>query len=393
MNHKPKIFRLTTVSVSMNIILKGQLAYMHQYFDVTGITSPDAKHFPEIAKREGIRMIPLSIARTIHPWQDLKTLFQLYLLFSKEKPDIVHTHTPKAGLLGMTAAWLARVPVRLHTVGGIPWMEITGWKKKILRFTEKITYAFADKVYPNSKGLQTFILKEKICESEKLKVLANGGSNGIDATYFSPDYTLGKKTRETYTISDDELVLGFVGRIAREKGISEFLDAFRRLKRDYKVKMVLVGLFERTYGGLDPETEQRILHDPDILFLGRFDDVRPFYAMTDIFVFPSYREGFPNAVLEACAMGVPVVATDINGCNEIIENNINGLLVSPKSSEELYQALLRLFKDTSLRAQLGKKAREQVVRLFRRELIWEALKKEYDFFLEKEKKSYSHESE
>lgn len=381
MNSKPKIFRITTVAVSMNIILKGQLSFLNRFYDITGITTPDDKHFQEVEQREGIRMIPVHLARTIRPWRDLISLCTLYRLFRKEKPDIVHTHTPKAGLLGMLAARLAGVPVRLHTVGGIPWMESSGIKRVVLRGMEYITYACAHRVYPNSLGLLSFIVSQKLASVSKFKVIGNGGSNGINIDYFAPDPLLRERTRQKHNIEKNEIVIGFVGRIAKEKGISELLEAFGHLRNKYTLKIVLVGLFERTYGGLDFQTEQKITGDPDILFLGRFDDVRPYYAMMDIFVFPSYREGFPNAVLEACAMGLPVIATDINGCNEIVVHRKNGLLVAPKSAESLREALTILLDNTDVGRQMGMIGREHVFRYFRRELVWEDVKSEYDHFL------------
>lgn len=381
MNKKPKIIRITTVPVSMNIILKGQLAYMNQFYEVVGVTGRDEKHFYEIAQREGIRMIPIELSRVISPFKDLKSLFQMYFMMLREKPDIVHTHTPKAGLIGLLAAKLAGVPVRLHTVGGIPWMEVFGFKRNMLKQIEKITYGLAHRVYPNSKGLIQFIHEQKICPSEKVKLLANGGSNGINTDYFVPQPELKQTLRLKQGINDNEIVLGFVGRIAREKGINEWLTAFEEVRKQFKVKILLIGLFEKTYGGLTSEVEEKIQNDPDILFLGRFDDVRPYYNMMDIFVFPSYREGFPNAVLEACAMGLPVIATDINGCNEIIQNGVNGILIEPKSSEAIYKALLNLLENKESRLKLGEQARTEVVKKFRRENIWRALKDEYDTFL------------
>jgi glycosyltransferase involved in cell wall biosynthesis len=381
MNKKPKIIRITTVPVSMNIILKGQLAYMNQFYEVVGVTGRDEKHFYEIAQREGIRMIPIELSRVISPIKDLKSLFQMYFMMLREKPDIVHTHTPKAGLIGLLAAKLAGVPVRLHTVGGIPWMEVFGFKRNMLKQIEKITYGLAHRVYPNSKGLIQFIHEQKICPSEKVKLLANGGSNGINTDYFVPHPELKQTLRLKQGINDNEIVLGFVGRMAREKGINEWLTAFEEVRKQFKVKILLIGLFEKTYGGLTSEVEEKIQNDPDILFLGRFDDVRPYYNMMDIFVFPSYREGFPNAVLEACAMGLPVIATNINGCNEIIQNGVNGILIEPKSSEAIYKALLNLLENKESRLKLGEQARTEVVKKFRRENIWRALKDEYDTLL------------
>jgi glycosyltransferase involved in cell wall biosynthesis len=281
----------------------------------------------------------------------------------------------------LLAAKMARVPIRLHTVGGIPWMEIIGIKKKILKYIEILTYSFAHKIYPNSKGLSHFILEQKLCDANKLKVLANGGSNGIDTEYFMPDPMVRITMRAKHNIQDDEIVLGFVGRIASEKGINEWLQAFEKIRKSYKVKILLIGLFEKVYGGLNPEVEERIKHDPDILWLGRFDDVRPYYNMMDIFVFPSYREGFPNAVLEACSMGLPVIATNINGCNEIIIHEYNGLLIPPKSSKALTDGLTSMIKNKAISQKYGQTARNYVVENFQNRIIWNSIKKEYDSFL------------
>ncbi|MBK9150481.1 MAG: glycosyltransferase family 4 protein [Saprospiraceae bacterium] len=379
---KARIIRMTTAAVTMNIVLKGQLSYLSREFDITGITSYDPKHFEEIRSREKISLMAVEMERTISPLKDLKSLWQLFSIFRKDKPHIVHTHTPKAGLLGMLAAYLAGVEIKIHTVGGIPWMEVKGAKRGLLKAMEKLTYACADRIYPNSKGLMQFIINEKICPLSKLKVLGNGGSNGINTSHFTRNENDRQRLRAQYNIGDDEMLLGFVGRIAREKGITEWLEAFDLLRQKYKVKILLVGLFEKTYGGLSEETEDRILNDPYIVYPGRADDVRPFYAMMDIFVFPSYREGFPNAVLEACAMELPVIATDINGCNEIIEDKVSGLLIPPKSSSAIENAVSLLIDRPEMRKALAMSARAAVVEKFSNEIVWNAVREEYQILLE-----------
>ena len=173
-----KLVRITTVPLSMNVLLKNQLRYMSEYYEVKAVSSP-GKLLDEVSKREGVETVPVLMTRAITPIGDLKALWKLYRFMKKEQPLIVHTHTPKAGLLGMLAAKLARVPIRLHTVAGMPLMESTGTKRKILELTEKLTYNCATRVYPNSKNLSEFIIKEKFCKTSKLKVLGNGSSNGI----------------------------------------------------------------------------------------------------------------------------------------------------------------------------------------------------------------------
>jgi glycosyltransferase involved in cell wall biosynthesis len=385
-NKKSKVLRIVTAPISMNIILKGQLAYMNQHFEVVGATAYDEKHFNEVKNREGIRLHAVPLARAIAPLLDLRALWQLIRIIRQERPDIVHSHTPKAGLLGMLAAWLLRVPVRMHTVGGMPLMEVTGPKRRLLKLLERITYGCAHRVYPNSKGLLEFIVEQKFCPPAKLKVLANGGSNGINTDHFSPNFWPNaseerQKMRQSLGIADSDLVFCFIGRIAREKGMGELVTAFERLQKQYSIKLILVGTFEKHYGVLDPEVVQTIENNPDILFLGRFDDVRPYYALSDVFVFPTYREGFPNALLEAGAMQLPCIATDINGCNEIIQHEKNGLLIPPKDTEALYEAMHRMIAHPAERSQRAQQARQDIVAKFRREFVWQSLREEYQTLL------------
>lgn len=386
--NKPKLIRITTVPVSMNIILKGQLGFMNQYFDVIGVTGYDKKHFEDVLKREQIQMEPIEMARTISPVKDLVSLWKLYRFLKKEKPDIVHTHTPKAGLLGMIAAYFAGVPIRMHTVAGMPWLELSGLKKWVIGLTERITFACAHKVYPNSYGLKKIINDNNFCPPDKLKVIANGASNGVNVSIFDPDNSELKsreELRNEHNISD-EIVFCFIGRIAKEKGIQELINSFEKLQKDPftpKIKLVLIGGFEKHYGLLGEALENSITNNPDILALGRFDDVRPFYLMSDVFVFPSYREGFPNALMEAGAMALPSIATDINGCNEIITDGHNGIMIQPKNKTELYKAMKKMINKKELRIYLAANARKIIVDKFRIEIIWESLLNEYKMFLKK----------
>lgn len=382
-----KLVRITTVPISMNIILKEQLAYMNKYFDVIGVTSYDKKCFNDIRTREGIRVEAININRNISLFKDLKTLYKFYTFFKKEKPEIVHTHTPKAGLLGMLAARLANVPIRLHTVGGLPQTDIYGIKRSILNITEKITYLCSNRVYPNSKGLKEFILAQKYCNVDKLKVLGKGSSNGVNVDYFSPDHFKNEskcilELKKEIDIDNEDFIFVFVGRIAKDKGILELIQSLDRLtKLERKVKLLLVGTFEKITGGFNEETQNRIINNENVRFLGRFDDVRPYLSISDVFVLPSYREGFPNAVLEAQSMGLPCIVSDINGCNEIITNEYNGLIVPPKTIDELYKAMKTIMKNTDKFNFYKSNSRVNAVENYQRKVIWEDLLKEYNYFL------------
>lgn len=359
---------------------------MNRHFEVIGVTGQDEKHFKEVGEREGIRMVPIAMQRAISPVQDFISLFRLYSFMRKEKPRIVHTHTPKAGLLGMAAAWLARVPVRLHTVAGLPLVETSGFKRKLLSVIEKITYKMAHEVYPNSYGLEEIILQEKFCSKNKMKVIANGSSNGINTNHFSTDFIEGNKQeycekfRTDLGIKPDDVVYGFVGRLSSEKGIGELVKAFLTLQKQpggEKAKLLLVGPMEKDTGILGEDVIKAIDETPEILAVGRHDDIRPYLFASDVFAFPSYREGFPNVVLQAGALGLPCIVSNINGSNEIITHNRNGLIVPVKNTDQLYESMHLLMNDAPLRNQLASMARETVVTRFENTIVWEAILQEY----------------
>ena len=322
------------------------------------------------------------MSREITPFKDLVSLFCMVRLLLREKPNIVHTHTPKAGLIGMLGAWLVRVPHRLHTVAGMPLMESRGLKRVILLIVEKLTYACATQVYPNSKGLEKFIIEESLTSVQKLKVLGNGSSNGIDTQHFSRTQELDeqvKKIEQKYTILKGDFVFVFVGRIVADKGINELLNAFDKLSTEHKnVKLLLVGSFEEKLDPLVSKSKEIMKHNENILHVGFQEDVRAFFATSQCLVFPSYREGFPNVVMQAGSMGLPSIVSDINGCNEIIQEKQNGIIIPPKDTNALYKAMKILLTDTALTISLAKNSREMIVKNYEQEFVWQCIKDEYD---------------
>ena len=392
-----KLFRITTVPVSVEKLLGKQLTFMNQFYEVTAISS-DKEDLERVGQELGIRTKAIEMTRKITPIQDLKSLWQMYCYLKQEKPEIVHTHTPKAGLIGMIAAKLAGIKVRLHTVAGLPLMETSGVKRRVLNLVEKLTYACATKVYPNSYGLKDFILKEKFCPPHKLKVISKGSTNGIDTAYFNPALFSPhqkKEIRQQWHWKEDDFVWIFVGRLVKDKGINELVAAFRQLTEElndsenkhtnslvdnirYRVpKLLLVGPLEPELDPLLPETLREMEHNKNILTVGYQKDVRPYLAAADALVFPSYREGFPNVVMQAGAMELPSIVTDINGCNEIIKNNENGMIISVKNKDQIYNALLKLMADLSLYNKLKSQAREYIVQRYDQKLIWNAILAEY----------------
>ena len=385
-----KLIRITTVPLSLKVLLKGQLRFMASNgFDVKGVSS-EGKELREVHENEGIAVEAITMSRKITPFQDLKSLWEMWNFLRKEKPQIVHTHTPKAGIIGMLAARLAGVPHRLHTVAGLPLMEATGTKRKILNFVEKLTYSSATRVYPNSKGLYDFILQNNFTQSNKLKIIANGSSNGINTTFFSPDQvseTEWVALREKLNIQPDDFVFVFVGRIVSDKGINELIKAFSELQAVENnelmgIKLLLVGGLENDLDPLNPETLAEINQNKDIISVGFQQDVRPFFAISDALAFPSYREGFPNVVMQAGAMGLPSIVSDINGCNEIIVEGENGLIIPPKNVEKLKEKMLTLAGDKNLYIKLKENSRRMIENRYEQSVVWNALLEEYEGLLQ-----------
>ncbi|WP_372472827.1 glycosyltransferase family 4 protein [Capnocytophaga sp. ARDL2] len=378
-----KLIRITTVPISLKTLLKGQHRFMSDNgFEVVGVSSFE-KELGEVSEDEGIRTVAIEMSRQITPLQDLKSLWKMWSFLRKEKPQIVHTHTPKAGIIGMLAAKLAGVPHRLHTVAGLPLMEAKGNKRKILNFVEKLTYACATKVYPNSKGLYDFILKENFAEKEKLKIIANGSSNGINTEHFSPESISDQEKQElkkTLNIQSDDFVFIFVGRLVGDKGINELITAFSELNLP-DIKLLLVGTEEKDLDPLSTKTIEEIERNKNIIAVGFQKDVRPYFAIADSLVFPSYREGFPNVVMQAGAMGLPSIVSNINGCNEIVAEEANGLIVSSKSVQELKLAMKKMKEDQSLCYSLQRNSRRMIVERYQQEIVWKALLEEYNFLI------------
>lgn len=383
---KPKLIRITTVPLSLQKLIGGQISFMSDYYEVVAVSS-EGKLLEEVALNEGIRVKGINMTRRITPFKDLIALFRMVRFLKKEKPLIVHTHTPKAGTIGMIAAYIACVPIRLHTVGGLPLIETSGLKRRVLDLVEKVTYACSTMIYPNSSGLYNYIKENRLVPLNKLKVIGGGSSNGIDTDYFSRGQVQKEHieaVRLSLGLKPDDFIFVFIGRLVVDKGINELIRAFTGLAERYKgIKLLLIGPFEPERDALPAETIKQIETDPAVISVGYRSDIRPYLAVSDVMVFPSYREGLPNVPMQACAMDVPVIATDIVGSNEVITNNINGLIVPVKDADTLYRAMGRLYIDRELRSRLAAGARKSIVERYNQLKLWEAIKDEYALQIEK----------
>ena len=381
MSVKPKIFRVVTIPAYMNLILRNQLGYLQQFYEIVGVTANDNFHYNFIAEREGIRTYSIDIQRKVSIWHDVSALFSLVGLLVKEQPQVIHTQTPKAGLLGMIAGAICRVPVRIHSVTGIPLRGLQGGVSGgILGLMEWITFRLSTCVVPNSEGIRDMLgALMGDTERKKLYFLGHGSTNGVDLQRFAFNAELRSTMRKHWGILEDQLVLGYVGRIARDKGSRELLDAFSALKDQYpSLLLLVVGLPETEYGELGSGFLEELKNTEGVVLAGRQPEVAPYYTMMDILVHPTYREGLPNALLEASASELPVVSTDIPGCNEVVENGVSGILVTPRSTEELRDAVEVLVLNGAMRKTMGKAGRARVLQRYEQSLIWKNWKELYD---------------
>lgn len=374
-----KIIRTATVSISLDVLLKGQLTFLKEYYEVVAVSGQDA-HLDNVASREGVRTIPLSIQRQISPFKDFISLLKLYKVLRKEKPLIVHSITPKAGLLTMIAGFFAGVPIRIHTFTGLVFPYKNGFLHHLLLFLDKVLCRFATHIIPEGEGVKKDLLAFKVTK-KPLKVIANGNVNGIDIDFFNPNEVSlveQENLKQQLHISSTDFVFVFVGRLVSDKGINELVAAFTNLsKHNSNCKLLLVGPFESELDPLNRETLDLISSNKSIISVGFQEDVRPYLTISNVFVFPSHREGFPNVVLQAGAMNLPCIVTDICGSNEIIIPNGNGIIIPVKNEIAIFDTMQLLYHDKDLFQKLQSKSRVNIVSRFQQELVWNNLLKEY----------------
>jgi glycosyltransferase involved in cell wall biosynthesis len=376
---KTKVVRTSTVAMSLNYLLKGQLEFLNKEFEVIAVSGHD-ENLKEVALREKVQVYPIEIQRKISPIKDLISLVKLYFYFKKEKPQIVHSITPKAGLLSMVAAKYAGVPIRLHTFTGLIFPTKEGFIKYLLIFMDKLLCKYATHIYPEGNGVKNDLINYKIT-NKPLKIIANGNVNGIDLDCFSIHQVLTEQQNQLKNELDilpEDFVFIFVGRLVGDKGINELIAAFRQLSSGTtKVKLLLVGSFETELDPLEQETIEEINGNENIISVGFQNDVRPYFSISDSLTFPSYREGFPNVVMQAGAMGLPSIVTNINGCNEIIIEGQNGTIIPVKDSDTLYKEMRKMIDDTDFRTRLQQNARAMIVSRYEQQLVWDAVLAEY----------------
>ena len=375
---KKKIIRAVTVSISTGFFRELIPVLNKKGIEVVALSSP-GKEMEEL-RGNGVPTIVIPMERHISVIRDFKALVALIKALRREKPDMVHSMTPKAGLLCMMAAWLTRVPVRVHTFTGLVWPTAKGVQRRILMATDWLTCSCATHVIPEGKGVMDDL--QRHITRKPMRVLGYGNVKGVDMERFSlrPEIVqLAERLRK-----QEVFTFLFVGRIVGDKGVNEMVDAFARLYAEHSAcRLLIVGRQEEKLDPLKPETIQKMDEMETIELVGAQygEDLIACYAASDCFILPRYREGFPNTVLEAGAMGLPCIVTDINGSREIIINGENGLIVPSKDADALYEAMERMLTDEPMRKSIAEKARGLIASRFEKSFVQQCLLDFYDEIL------------
>lgn len=362
--NKKKIIRAVTVPQSLDFCEEVMEKLRKEGYEMIAVTSP-GPDLDRLRDEKGFHCVEVPMARRISLIQDIKSLFQMINVFRKEKPYMVHSMTPKAGMICMLAGWLTGVPVRVHMFTGLVWPTSKGLKRKILMATDWLTCACATHVLPEGQGVLND-LKNGGITKKPMKVLGYGNVKGVDMEKFNPArFADVKKDESKFTFM-------FVGRIVGDKGVNELVEAFTMLHDKYsQTRLVLVGKYEENLDPVKRITLDRIKANPAIDAVGPKygDDLLVEYMKSDCHILPSYREGFPNTPMEAGALGLPNIVTDINGAREIVVDGENGLIVPPRTVQPLYDAMERMVTDSVMREKMKQNARPMIESRFEKSFV------------------------
>jgi glycosyltransferase involved in cell wall biosynthesis len=376
-----KLIRVTTVPMALRYLLPGQMKYMQQQGLEVLMISADGPELPDVLANEGCphRIVPLT--RQITPLKDLACLWQMIKIFRQERPDIVHTHTPKAGLIGMLAAKLAGVRIRIHTVAGMPLMVEKGAKYHLLKFIERLTYWAATQVWPNSHSMKGFIVQQKLAPTKKLRIIGKGSSNGISLNRFSPaaiDPAVLEQTRQKIDWQPHKRYMLCVGRLVKDKGIAELVEAFVQLHQEAPDwQLVLVGQYEPELDPLPEATLQQIQGHPAIKAVGWSTEVPAFMQLAHLFVFPSHREGFPNVLLQAGAMQLPIICSSIPGNVDIVRDGETGRWFAVDNASALLAQMRQALQQPEQMRQMATTLYQEVQQYYQQQNVWAAIRAEY----------------
>ena len=366
---KKKFYITTTIGLSF-IFFKGQPRLWRHKFDVCAISAEKERLVP-FAEEEGIRYKYLPLQRDIALGSDIRCFMNYLWIFLKDKPYIVHGNTPKASLLSMVAAWITRRPVRIYMCHGLRYQGTQGKLRKLLMMLEKITCSCATNVISVSRGVAAIMVADGLCKKEKIQVVGYGSAGGVDTEKYNPN-SVESLVRAELGIPNDAFVFSFVGRIVKDKGINELVNAFEKLNKEQNnVHLLLVGPVEDKQNPIEAASFELIQNNTHIHSVGMQQDVRPYLKASNAFVLPSYREGFGMVLIEAGSMGLPCISTNITGCNEIIVPGENGSIVEPHDENALYEEMKSWCSNPALVQQMAQNARRMVEERYECHKVWE----------------------
>lgn len=363
----PPHILLGITSAQTAMVLAGRVrSLIDAGFRVSVLSSP-GEHLDRLVEAEGGEAVRIPMARAIAPLRDVVALFRIARVLRRLRPDIVEFSTPKAGLLGTLAALLAGVPRRVYLLRGLKLETARGPKRTLLWSAEWLAMRAAGVVLSNSASLRENALALRLTRPSKICVLGAGSGIGVDTTHFAPG---SDALRYRLGLPCDAKVVGFVGRLTRDKGLPELVEAFDRiLRRERRAWLLLVGWWDEAEDAIGAELRRRVQQHPRIVVTGFVRDPAPHYRAMDVFVLPTWREGFPNAVLEASATGLPVVTTFSTGARDAVLPEVTGLLTPAGRPEKIEEAVLRLLRDASLRERMGQAGRRWVAAEFDRRQV------------------------
>lgn len=377
---KYKIIHMVTAPGSVGL-MRGQLAYLKNCgYDVTVISSPGERLY-QASKEEGFKAKGINMERTIAPFKDLLSLLKVISYFIKVRPRVCNAGTPKAGLIGMLAAWLTKVPFKVYTIRGLPFEGARGIKRKILILSEKVACACADKVICISPSIKNRAIEYKLTQKNKIILFGSGSSNGLKLEKYIYNDNIDLQVKEInakYSLKNYEFVIGYVGRINNFKGVKELVEAFEMLQRKHQnIALMLIGKKE-SKDSISTEIEKKINDNPNIIEVGYKNDPIPYYYTMDILAFPTYREGFGNVSIESQATGTPVVTTNATGVVDTIIDKETGFIVNVKDVEGLKSAIEKFVLDPKIIKIMGKRAKKRVFNEFGSHIIWEGIAELYN---------------
>jgi len=387
-----KIARVATVPYSIATQIGGQVTFLRDLGMRVVIISGDGPELSRFPFSESLRHECIEIHRSINIWKDLIAIIKLFRVFLKHRFVIVHSITPKAGLLTAIAGFAAKIPIRLHTFTGQPWVNKRGLIRVTTRTSDRIIAYLSSKCYADSKSQRNYLINEGIIAKDKIDVIGSGSLAGVDLKRFDASrWTLEEKLqlRTELRIDQKSKVLVFVGRITHDKGILELTDAVcSLLQSNYDIDLLIIGPLDQDRGGETSITLDQIKRSPRIHYLGYTDCPEKYLSISDIFCLPSYREGFGTVVIEAAAMGIPCVGTLIYGLTDSVQDGQTGILIPPRDSEALKNGIRHLLDNPELCRQMGQAAQTRVEREYDARIINEKLAAEYSNLLQMKKPAF-----